>query len=108
MGAVDKSLCQVELSAITKVLGERAQDSLERLVLDPCLKSPMAGLVRRIPTRKIRPRCAGAKHPENAIDDCPCFLPRTSALLRRSLELLGGEAAFDRRPLLIGEVHPQP
>jgi len=108
MGAVDERLCQVQLAAIAKVLGELAQDLLEGLVLHPCLKSPMTCLIRRVATRQVRPRCAGAKHPKNAIHDSARFLPRTPTLLGRPLQLFDGKAAFDRRPLLIGEVHPQP
>jgi len=108
MGAVDVRLGQIELAAIAKILGQAAQDALERLVFDPRLKSPMAGLIRRVPTRQVSPRSTGAKHPKHAIDDRPRFFPRPAAPLGGALQFLGGKAALDRVPLLIGEVHLQP
>lgn len=108
MGAIDVRLGQVELAAIAEILGELAENSLERLVRDPRLESPMARLIRRVSARHVCPRRARSEHPQHAVDDRPRFLPGSAALLGRALELLGGETAFDRFPLLIGEVHLQP
>jgi hypothetical protein len=51
VGAVDERLGQVQLAASFQVFGERMQDTIERAVLDPALKSPMTGLIRRIAAR---------------------------------------------------------
>ena len=108
MGAVDVRLSQVELAAIAKIFGQAAQDALERLVFDPRLKSSVAGLIGRIPPRHISPWSPRSKHPQHAIDDCSRFFPRAAPLLGSALQFLGGKAALDRVPLLIGEVHLQP
>ena len=108
MGAVDEGLGQIQLAAVAQIFSEPAKHTLDRLLLDPALKSAVACLVRRIAPRQVSPRRASAKHPKHAVDDIPRFLPRTTAFLRRPLQLFGGKAVLDRIPLLIGEVHLQP
>jgi hypothetical protein len=63
MGAVDETLGQVELPPGAKVLSQVLQDPVEHAFALPLLKAAMDRLVRRIPTRQIRPRSAGAHHP---------------------------------------------
>lgn len=103
MGAVDEGLSQIQLAAVAQILSELAQYTLERLVFEPRLKSPMTCLVWRVAPRQVRPWRARAEHPEHAVNDIAGFLPRPAAFLRRPLQLLGGETALDRVPLLIGE-----
>src|SRR5512146_1049375 len=107
MGAIDERLCQVELASIAQVFRESTKHSLERSVLVPRLKASMAGLVRRIPTRQVRPRRTSAEDPHHAVDDITWIAPRTPAFFARPLPLVARKAAFDRVPLLVGEVHPQ-
>jgi hypothetical protein len=105
MGAIDVRLGQVELAAITQIFGEPTEDALKRLVFDPRLESTVTRLVRRIAARHVRPRCAGAKHPEHAVEHVSDFNVRPTALRRRSLQFLDGKAALERFPLLIADVH---
>jgi len=104
VGPVDESLCEVQLSATTQVLGERSKDLLERAIANPALKPAVARLVRRIATRQVHPRSAGAKHPEHTIEDISriAVWPTTHALADR---LFFREKRLDQRPLLFGEVH---
>jgi hypothetical protein len=108
VGAIDECLCEIELPAIAKIFSQAAKDPFERLVFNPRLKSSMAGLIRRISARQVGPRGARSQDPQHAIDDGPCFLPRSTTSLGRTLQFVGGETALDRVPLLIGEVHLQP
>lgn len=104
MGPVDESLSQVQLSATTQVLGEGSKDLLKCAVADPALKPTVAGLVRRVAPRQVRPRSTGAKHPEHAIEDISRIAVRTAtAVLVKCLFLR--EKRLDQSPLLFGEVH---
>jgi len=86
------------------VLGKRSKDLLERAVANPALKPTVARLVRRIATRQIHPRGAGAKHPQHAVENISrvAVRPTTHALADR---LFLWEKRLDQRPLLFGEVH---
>jgi hypothetical protein len=108
MGAIDERFCQVELAAIAQVFSESPKHSLKCPVLNPCLKASMTGLMRWISARQVGPRRTGAKDPHHAIYDVTRIAPRAAALRTRPLPLLARKAAFDRVPLLVGEVHPQP
>jgi hypothetical protein len=76
MRAVDVRPCQIELAAIAKVFRQAPQNLLERLALDPRLKSPVTRLIRRISPRQVSPRSTRSKDPQHAIDDCARFFPR--------------------------------
>lgn len=106
MGAVDVRFAEVELAAISEVGRETSEHSLQHAVLDPRLESSMARRRWRVAPGQVRPGGPGAQDPEHAIDDITWVSPRPAALLRRALPLAPGEAAFDRVPLLVGEVHP--
>lgn len=67
----------------------------------------MAGLVRRVPRRKIGPRRTRSQDPHHSVEDVAHGPERSSPLRRRPAELLGGEEVLDRSPLLVGEVHGQ-
>jgi hypothetical protein len=104
VGPVDESFRQVQLSATTQVLGERSKDLFESAVADPALKPTVAGLVRRVASGHVRPRCPRTKDPEHAIEDVSRIAvgPTTSILDER---LFFGEKRLDQSPLLFGEVH---
>jgi hypothetical protein len=67
----------------------------------------MAGLVRRVPRRKVGPRRTSSQDPHDSVEDVAHGPERASPLRGRPLELLGGEEVLDRSPLLVGEVHGQ-
>jgi hypothetical protein len=104
VGPVDESLCEVQLSATTQVLGEGSEDLFERSVADPALESTVAGLVRRVAPRQILPRSARAKDPEHTIEDVSRIAewPTTPVLEKR---LFPREKRLDQSPLLFGQVH---
>jgi hypothetical protein len=104
VGPVDESFRQVQLSSTTQVLGESPQNLLQRAVADPALKSPVAGLVRRVAPWQVRPRRTGAKDPQHAIEDVSRIAerPSTPVLVER---LFLGKNRLDQSPLLFGEVH---
>ena len=104
MGPVDESLCQVQLSATTQVLGECPKNLLQRPVAHPTLKSTVTGLIRRIARRKVLPRRPGAKDPQDAVQNVPRIAegPSPDALLDR---LFLREKRLKYGPLLFGEVH---
>jgi hypothetical protein len=104
VGPVDESFSQVQLSATTQVLGKRSKDLFESAVADPTLKPPVAGLVRRVAPRQVRPRRPRAKDPEHAIEDVSRIAVRTATpiLVER---LFLREKRLDQSPLLFGEVH---
>jgi hypothetical protein len=106
VGAIDERLGEVELAAITQVGSEPPKKALEHAVLDPGLKPSVTRRRRRIPTGEIGPRRAGAQDPQHAVDDIARISPRSAALLRGAFPLARREAAFDRIPLLVREVHP--
>ena len=104
MGAVDESLGQIQLSSTTQVLSQRPKDLLKGAVADPALKPTVACLIRRVATRQILPRRAGAQDPQDAVQDVSRIAVRPSpdALLDR---LFLRENRLNESPLLLGEVH---
>jgi hypothetical protein len=106
VGAVDEGLGQVELAAVTKIFRQPPEHLLEDLALHPRLEAAMAGRRRRIATREVRPRRAGAKYPHDAVDDVTRISPGSATLRRDPFPFTSREAALDRIPLLVGEVHP--
>jgi hypothetical protein len=61
----------------------------------PLLKSSMAGLIRGIPFRQVRPRSAGTEHPKDAVQNSTSVFPRAP---RRSLRR-GGSGMRGARKL---------
>lgn len=86
-----------------QIPGERVQDAPEGAVVDPALKPPMTGLIRRIPFGQILPGGTGAEHPEDAIEHVPRIAPRTTASVATHAGLR--QEQLENRPLLLGEVH---
>ena len=104
MGAINECLGEIEFAASLQILCERVQHTLERAVSHPLLKSPMAGLIWRVPSWEILPGCAGTQDPEYAVQNIARIAvgPASNASLRR---LLDGKQRPQKRPLFIGEVH---
>ena len=86
------------------MLSESPKDLFEGAVAHPTLKPTVTRLVWRIARRKILPRCAGAKHPQHAVQDVPriAIRPSPDALMDR---LFLREKRLNEGPLLFGEVH---
>jgi hypothetical protein len=106
VGAVDKGLCEIEFAARFQILGELVEHSLEYALANPLLKTPMAGLVRRVARRHVGPRCPGAQDPEDAIEHIAGIAPRATPVWPRDGGFLVGDGAANRVPLRIGQVHP--
>jgi len=103
MGAIDEGLSQIDLAAITKVLGERLEDLHEDSFVHPFLHPAMAGLVRRVLGRKRFPRRTRPKNPQHSIENATRLDTRASlAVLSR---LPDRDQRLDNTPLLIGELH---
>ena len=65
--------------------------------LAPAVEAIVGGGVRAVPLRQIAPRCTGAQHPKDAIED-----PAIVARLATSTVL--GKNGFDDTPLEVGQV----
>lgn len=107
MTAVDEGFAQVDLSAIAKVLGERPEYLVEDTLTLPLLESIVTRLVRRVPTRQVRPRCTSAQDPKDAVEHVSRITPRAPATPGGPCLLRLGNALPNRRPLLVGEIHPE-
>jgi hypothetical protein len=99
---VDEGLAQIDLAAIAEIFGEALQQPIESAAPLPLLKTSMACLIGRIPPRQVRPRRAGAQHPQHPVQDGAGIGPRPAATIRSH--------AWPKRrrqhgPLLIGEIH---
>jgi hypothetical protein len=69
----------IQSTADFEIQGESFQNSSHHSRADPLLKSSMASLVRRITLGNVCPRSACAQHPQNAVQDGPPILPRSSS-----------------------------
>jgi len=59
-GGIDGSFAQIQFSSMHQILGQYLKNHLEAAVLLPLLKTPVTGLVGRIPVRQVVPRRSGA------------------------------------------------
>jgi hypothetical protein len=105
VGAVDEGFGQVDLAALLKVSGESGQDGVQNAPALPLLEAVVARLIRRVAAREIRPRRSRAKDPQDPVEYVPGIPPRSSATGRRAVPLWLGDAASNRLPLLVGEIH---
>src|SRR5258708_25135687 len=62
---VDEGLWQIEFATRPQVFGQRAQQSSQRAVALPLLKTATAGLIGRGAGGRILPSNTGAQNPEN-------------------------------------------
>src|SRR5579883_150830 len=74
-GGIDESLLQVEFPPCLELLGQHAQDALQRAGPHPVLETAMAGLVRRILVGQFAPLRSGAQHPQNSVEHGSRLLP---------------------------------
>src|SRR5665811_222408 len=103
MGAIDEGLGQINLAAITQVLGERLEDSPEHTILDPLLHSAVARLVRRVLARQCFPRSSGPEDPEHSVENAASFDARPAFAVLASFGFW--DQWLDDTPLLVGELH---
>ena len=68
----------------------------------PLLKAAMTRLIRRIASRQVVPRRAGAEHPQHAVEDGARVRPWAPASIGASPRT---KRRFEHRPLGVGEVH---
>jgi hypothetical protein len=105
MRAVDERFGQVNLPALVKVSRESGENAVQNILALPLLQAVMARLIRRIAARQIRPRCSGPKDPQDPVEHVSWIPPRSSAAYRRPVPLRLRNAAPNRLPLLVGEIH---
>jgi len=101
-GRVDEGLAEIDMAAVAEIFGEPLQQAIESAAALPELKATMAGLIGRIAAREIRPRRAGAQHPEHTVEHGPRIDPRAAAPVsppRRAKD------RFEYRPLGVREIH---
>lgn len=104
MGAVDEAFREVDAPAFAQVLSEPTQHALERRVLDPLLKAPMAGRARWVACWHVGPGRTGAHDPQDAVEHISRVAPRPPSSSALD-ELLRREQLLDEVPLMVGEVH---
>jgi len=99
---IDEGFGEINLSAVAQILGEALEQPIQPATPLPELKAAMAGLVRGIPTREIRPRGAGAQHPQDAVEDGAWIGPRSPTAVGTTTRT---KRRFENRPLGVSEVH---
>src|SRR5215471_7007415 len=103
MCGVNEGLGQIDLAAITQILGERLEDLPEHTLADPLLHPPMTRLIWRVLRWQRLPRRSCPQDPKHSVE----HLTRRNS--RTSFAVFARRAAWDQRldnaPLLIGELH---
>src|SRR5260370_1063169 len=84
----------------SRSLGEGLEQPIQPPPSLPLLKAPMAGLIRRIAARQGVRGCAGAQHPEHAVQDRARIGPRPPAAIGATT---GTERRFEYGPLSVSE-----
>jgi hypothetical protein len=101
-GRIDEGFTQIDLPAVAEIFGEALQEPIESAAALPLLKAAVAGLVRRVALRQIRPRGAGAQDPQHAVEHGARIGPRPATTIRSTAR---PKRRFEHRPLGVGEVH---
>jgi hypothetical protein len=101
-GRVDEGFTQIDPSAVAEVFGQSLEQAVQPPRPLPQLEAPMAGLIRRVATREIRPRGTGPQNPQDRVQDGARIGPRTPAAIGTAARAKGG---FEHGPLGVGEVH---
>jgi len=78
-----KCLLHVKVALVVECLGNDTEDVLQHSAPNPFLKTPMAGLVRRVAVWQLRPWGAGPQDPQDAIEHC-ASVPATAFLMSPS------------------------
>lgn len=102
-GRVGKALLQLELPSRLQVADERPHQPPEDTLVDPVLKSTVAGLVGGVALGQVLPPGAGAKNPQDAAQNVARGNPRAAASVAATDGL--GDQRLHNGPLRIGQVH---
>ena len=105
VGAVDVGFDLFDATSFAQVFTKHDQYPSQGSVVDPPLKSPMTGLVRRVPAGQIVPWSSCAEHPQHGLRYGSRWLRGTSALAMPRLRRRNQR--FDDLPLVLGQVHIQ-
>src|SRR6185436_17766059 len=105
VGPVDEALYILDAAPFFEVAAKRSQHSRQGSFLHPSLKAAMARLVRRVPRGQICPGRARAKDPKHAVEHIACASPRSSAITSWPAALCCWNERFDRKPLLVRQLH---
>ena len=71
----------MEFASLMQMFGQQAQCFNELALANPLLKTPVAGLVRRILGRHLGPLRTAAENPEHAVQHRPCIVPGTATIV---------------------------
>jgi hypothetical protein len=100
--AVNECLLQVKVTLVVERLGDDGEDVLQHSGPNPLLKTPMAGLVRRVAVWQVRPRGAGPQDPQDAIEHGTVLPPRAPSTVFAARQL--GQEGPNEDPLPVREV----
>jgi hypothetical protein len=101
-GRVDEGFTQIDLPAVSQVLGEALQQPVQTPRALPELEAAMAGLVRRIAGGQVVPRRTRAQDPQHAVHHGARIGPRSTAPVGATART---ERWFEHGPLGVGQVH---
>src|SRR5665647_496600 len=103
MGAIDESLGQIDLAAVSQVLCERLENLPEHSIRNPLLHPAVARLVRRVLAGQRSPRSSGPKDPEHSVENVARGNPRTTLAVLAQFGLWN--QTLNNPPLLVSELH---
>jgi hypothetical protein len=101
-GRIDKGFTQIDLPAVSQVLGEVLEEPVQPPRALPQLESSMAGLVGRIARRQVVPRRASAENPQHTVHHRTWIDPRPPAPVGATAWT---ERRFKYSPLGVGQIH---
>jgi hypothetical protein len=90
------------MAFVMECLGEGFEDAPQHAGADPLLKPPVAGLMRRIAGRQVRPWGAGPQDPEDAFKNRAVLPPGAPSTVTAARQR--GQEAPNHVPLLVREV----
>lgn len=100
--AVDERFLQIQMAFVVERLRENFEEAPKQAGADPVLKSPVAGLIRRMAVREVRPRGPGPQNPKDAVQYGAVLFPGTPSAVFPVRER--GQEGADEGPLPVGEV----
>jgi hypothetical protein len=101
--AVDETFREIEFAPLFEIAGHCLLYPLERALTHPALEAAVAGLVRRLPLRQIRPLGSGSQNPENPIEHLATAASRSPASVGAPRHL--ANQWLDHLPLFVRHVH---
>ena len=92
----------IQIAFVVECLGKDLEDAPQHARADPLLKPPVAGLLRRIAVRQVRPWGAGPPDPLDAIEHGTVLPPRAPATVFAARQF--GQEGPNEDLLLVREV----